>query len=72
MSKINVAVVFYYTNFNRYSFNALMGAIETDEYFDNLKIFCIRQEKVLINKLYEIIGLYDKIILGISFFTKQK
>ncbi len=70
--KTNIAVVFYYTKINRYSFNALMGAIEVDKYFDNLKIFCIRNSKDLIIKLNEVVNIYDKIVLGISFFTIQK
>lgn len=32
--KRDTALVLYYNKQNKYSFNALVGAIETEEYFD--------------------------------------
>ncbi|MFQ3675863.1 MAG: TIGR04013 family B12-binding domain/radical SAM domain-containing protein [Endomicrobiia bacterium] len=70
--KNDTAIVFYYTNLNRYSYNALMGALDTDPYFNDLKIYCIRFSTSLVSQLNEIIKKHKKVIVGISFFTVQK
>ena len=67
----NTALVIYYNKSNKYSFNALVGALETDEYFDDLKIYFIRREGELISKLKNISKMYEKIVVAISFFTTQ-
>lgn len=69
--KTNMALVLYYNRQNKYSFNALVGAIETDEYFDNLKIYFIGHENELISELGNIIKRHEKVVVGISFFTTQ-
>lgn len=70
--KHKTALVFYYTDTNRYSYNALMGSLETDEYFNDLEIFCIKDSTELIKKLDSITNTFEVTILGISFFTIQK
>jgi B12-binding domain/radical SAM domain protein len=67
----NIAFVVYYKNENKFSFNALVGALETVEEFRMLKIYFIKKKEVLIKVLKEIIKKYEKVILGISFFTTQ-
>jgi B12-binding domain/radical SAM domain protein len=69
--KKDIALVLYYNKQNRYSFNALVAAIETKEYFNNLKIYFIQHEKELISDLEDIIKRHKKVIVGISFFTTQ-
>ena len=69
--KNNIAFVMYYNKENRYSFNALIGALETEEYFDSLKVYFIRHEKELISELENIIKIYEKVVIGISFCTTQ-
>jgi B12-binding domain/radical SAM domain protein len=49
-----------------------MGALETDPYFDNLKIYCFRRPTELMFNLKEIVKNHKRIIVGISFFTVQK
>ncbi|MFX1466889.1 MAG: TIGR04013 family B12-binding domain/radical SAM domain-containing protein [Promethearchaeota archaeon] len=66
-----VALVLFYSKQTRFSFNALVGALETDPYFDNLKIYFISNEKELISGLESIINKYEKAIIGISFCTPQ-
>ena len=67
----DMALILYYSKQNRYSFNALVGALETVEYFDNLKIYFIRHENELISELGHITKRYEKVVIGISFFTTQ-
>jgi hypothetical protein len=70
--KKDTALVLYYNKQNKYSFNALVGAIETKEYFDDLKIYFIMHENELITELQNIIsGRHKKTIVGISFSTTQ-
>jgi len=67
--KKDMALILYYNKENKYSFNALVGAFETEEYFDNLKICFITRENEL--TLENIIKKHKKVIVGISFFTTQ-
>jgi len=69
--KRNMALVLYYNKQNKYSFNALVGAIETEKYFDDLKIYFIRHENELITELQNIIKRHEKTVVGISFSTTQ-
>jgi len=69
--KKDMALILYYNKLNRYSFNALVGAIETEKYFDNLKIYFINREDELTLELENIIKKHKKVIIGISFFTTQ-
>lgn len=69
--KKNLALALFYTKPNKYSFNAIAGALETDVYFDNLSIYFINKEKDLIPSLDNIIDQHDFVVLGVSFFTTQ-
>ena len=69
--KTKMALVLYYSKPNRYSFNALVGAIETEEYFNDLKIYFPSSEDKLVGELEGIIGEYRKVVVGISFATTQ-
>jgi len=69
--KSNTALVLYYTKPNKYSFNALVGALEANDYFNDLKIYFLDREEQLIVELQEIIDGHSKVIVGISFFTTQ-
>jgi len=67
----NMALVLYYTKHTRFSFNALVGALETKEYFDNFSIYFISRENELISELKNIIKKHEKVIFAISFCTPQ-
>jgi len=67
----NTALVFYYTHINKFSFNALLGALEIDPSFDNLPLYLIETEKELFDKAENIINKHNKIIFCFSFFTVQ-
>jgi len=69
--KRDMALVLHYNKQNKYSFNALVGAIETEDCFDNLKIYFIRHEDELISELENIIKRHEKVVVGSSFFTTQ-
>ncbi len=69
--KNNLALVLYYKNQNRYSFNALVGAIEENEFFNNLNIYFMTDENELITKLQNIIKTHKKTIVAFSFFSTQ-
>jgi B12-binding domain/radical SAM domain protein len=67
----NICLVLYYNQNNKFSFNALIGAIETIEAFNTLKVYFLKKREVLIKVINELIEKYEKIIIGISFFTTQ-
>jgi len=69
--KKNMALVVYYNKVNKYSFNVLVGALETEEYFHDLKIYFIRREKEMISELENIVKKHEKVVVSISFFTTQ-
>ena len=66
-----IAFVVYYQKNNIYSFNALIGALETEEELDDIKYYFIRGSENLVNKLESICDNHQKVVLGISFFTPQ-
>jgi hypothetical protein len=67
----NCCLVFYYTQPNKNSFLALVGAMEKDPHFDDLDIFFIESKKDLRVELSTIIPRYSKIIIGFSLCTPQ-
>ncbi|MFX0037281.1 MAG: TIGR04013 family B12-binding domain/radical SAM domain-containing protein [Candidatus Hermodarchaeota archaeon] len=67
----NIAFVIYYHRDNFYSLNAIVGALETDKIFDAIDFFFAESDDVLYKILEKTIGLYNKIIVGISFYTTQ-
>lgn len=67
----DTAFVVYYHKNNIYSINAIIGALETDKFFDSLKIYFIPKKQELINGLGEIIKNHELVIVGFSFFTSQ-
>jgi B12-binding domain/radical SAM domain protein len=67
----NIAFVVYYQKDNIYSFNALIGAIETEESLSTVRIYFVRGKSNLIHDLNKILLMHKKVILGISFFTTQ-
>ncbi|MFX0071466.1 MAG: TIGR04013 family B12-binding domain/radical SAM domain-containing protein [Candidatus Hermodarchaeota archaeon] len=69
--KNSIAFVVYYLKQNRYSFNALVGALETVQSLNNLEVFFLKSKQELFNNLKIIINKHQKIILGISFFSTQ-
>jgi B12-binding domain/radical SAM domain protein len=67
----DTAFVVYYHKNNIYSFNAIIGALETDKFFNNFKIYFIPKKQELINGLEVIIKNHELVIVGFSFFTSQ-
>jgi len=67
----NIAFVAFYEKHNIYSFNALIGAIETVDTLKDISIYFIRGNENLISELGNFLQKHDQVILGISFFTTQ-
>jgi len=67
----DIILVLYYQKENIYSFNALIGAIETINELDDIKIYFIREKVDLIKSLKEFCKKFNKIIVAVSFFTTQ-
>lgn len=67
----DIAFVIFYHKHNFYSLNAIVGALETDKIFERIDFFFLRLKNELVKNLENIIKNYDKIIVGISFFTTQ-
>ncbi len=66
-----IAFVLYYHKHNFYSLNALVGALETQAELNDISIYFVKNEHLLVQKLNDIIPQYEIIIVGISFFTTQ-
>lgn len=66
-----IAFVIYYNKVNKYSFNALIGALENEKNLNDIKVFFISTKEELLKDLRYIVEKYETIILGISFFTTQ-
>jgi len=68
---MNIAFVTYSTKYNKYSFNALIGALETVDHLAGLPVYFYHQREALCSGLKDILQKYDQIILGLSFSTPQ-
>jgi len=66
-----IAFVVYYHKQNFFSLNAIAGAIETDKIFESIDFHFSKSRKEIMRTLEELVKSYDKIIVGISFFTSQ-
>ncbi|MCF6184539.1 MAG: cobalamin-dependent protein, partial [Bacteroidales bacterium] len=66
----STTLIFYYKKTNRYSYNALIAALENFDLRD-IDIFIPSTEKELLNILKALEHDYSKIVLIISFFTTQ-
>jgi B12-binding domain/radical SAM domain protein len=69
--KEGIAFVAYYQKQNIYSFNALIGAIESDEDLRDIAIYYVRSRQRLYKDLLTIIKKHQIVVVGISFFTTQ-
>lgn len=65
------AFVLYYSKENRYSYNALLGALESTNEHANIDVFFYDPKKPDDAALDECIKNYKYVILGLSFFTSQ-
>jgi len=68
---MKISLVLYYDKPNRYSFNALVGAIESDDYFQDLKVSFVTHGDRLIAEIEEVLREYEKVVVGVSFATTQ-
>ncbi len=66
-----IAVVFYYHKSNRFSINALVGAIESREDVANTALFFPSKPPRLFQSLKDALEHYQSVIVGISFSTPQ-
>lgn len=66
-----IAFVVFYQKKNFFSFNALIGALETVNELNDIKLYFIRGFENLKNKLDRICENHQLVVLGISFFTTQ-
>ena len=65
----STALVVLYDNLHKNSFNALIGALEVDEYFDNFPIYFANKKDIF--NLEGILKRYDRVVIAISFFTTE-
>ncbi len=66
-----IALVLYYHKNNKYSFNALIGALESEAIDEKLNIFFVKNKDVLIRDIKIIESEHERIIVCFSFFTTQ-
>lgn len=69
--KNQIALVLYYHKDNIFSFNALVGAVESESYLKEIDIYFIRKKEDLIKEIKKLISSNLNVILGLSFFTTQ-
>ena len=65
------AFVIYYHRQNFYSLNAIAGALETDKIFESIDFYFSSSKDNLLEIIKDLVDSYDKILVGISFFTSQ-
>ncbi len=56
---------------NRYSFNALLGALEKEDFVKKISIYFFKDKKTLLKGLTELTERFNKVIIAFSFFTTQ-
>lgn len=66
-----IAFIAYYKKKTIFSFNAVVGAIESDGATRNIDVFFIRERKELLKNLESILKRFDKVIVAFSIFTAQ-
>ncbi|MBD3196982.1 MAG: TIGR04013 family B12-binding domain/radical SAM domain-containing protein [Candidatus Lokiarchaeota archaeon] len=66
-----MAFITYYRKDTIFSFNALIGALETDDETKNVDIYYIRNKKELTKKIREFSSKYRKVVAGFSLYTTQ-
>lgn len=65
------AFLIYYHKQNFYSLNAIAGALETDDIFNNIDFYFAQSLERLFSTLEELIKAYYKIVIAISFSSIQ-
>ncbi len=66
-----IAFVIYYHRHNFFSLNAIAGALETDIVFESINFYFVKSVDDLMETLKDLVKSYEKIVVGISFFTSQ-
>jgi len=56
---------------NRYSFNALLGALEKRDLIEKIPIYFFKDKSSLLKNVTELLENYNQVILAFSFFTTQ-
>ncbi|MBY8982454.1 MAG: cobalamin-dependent protein, partial [Candidatus Lokiarchaeota archaeon] len=69
--KNQISFVVLYEKQNIFSFNALIGAIESESYLNGLNINFVLKKEDLIKEIKKLLSNNIKVILGLSFFTTQ-
>ena len=67
----DVSFVAFYHKHNFFSFNALIGALETEDSLNDIDVYFLNNREDLFRGLNSIVKEYRKVIVGISFFTTQ-
>lgn len=67
----DTALIIFYNHLNRYSLNALLGALETDDSFHDLHVSLVPQGDRLIHEIEHLQKRYTRIIAAFSLFTTQ-
>lgn len=66
-----IAFLVFYHKYNKFSFNALVGALETNEIINHIDIYFISTKDELLNTIITTMDNYLQVVVGISFFTTQ-
>lgn len=66
-----LALIFWDTKVNRYSFNALLGALEKEEISEEISFYFLKEEAELISSISTLLEEFSKVVIAFSFFTLQ-
>ena len=67
----NFCLIVFDLKNNRYSFNALLGALEKEDLIKKIPIYFFKNKKTLLKGLTELTERFNKVIIAFSFFTTQ-
>jgi B12-binding domain/radical SAM domain protein len=67
----NLSLVVFYNRPNKYSFNALLGALETSSIFDNIDFHIVRKENQLTSEIKTLLREGQRVVVAFSFSTTQ-
>ncbi len=71
MKQGTICLIFFYQRINRYSINALLGALVVRGVLDKIDIVLCNNERKLVFLIEEKVLNYDLVIVAFSFFTTQ-
>ncbi|PMP68522.1 MAG: TIGR04013 family B12-binding domain/radical SAM domain-containing protein, partial [Thermodesulfobacterium geofontis] len=68
---MNLSLAFFDLKSNKYSINALLGALEKEELMEKISVYFLKPKTSLADEISELLKKFKKVIIAFSFFTTQ-